>query len=133
VIFAFPQNVTDVAAAALNKAGAGYPNLFRDVFKYLSNITSEASKRSGLEPFARPGVIPTIQAAPVAAQKHRRCTPTQEAPPAADGAAIRELSGLAADAPARRLRLRARPDGRSGRGGISCSGADGGSTERVKS
>ena len=36
--FAFPQNVTDVVAAALKKTGAGYPDLLRDLFKYLSNL-----------------------------------------------------------------------------------------------
>jgi hypothetical protein len=36
--FAFPQNVTDVVAAAVNKTGAGYPDLLRDLFKYLSNL-----------------------------------------------------------------------------------------------
>jgi hypothetical protein len=36
--FGFPQNVTDVVAAALNKTGAGYPDVFRDLFKYLSNL-----------------------------------------------------------------------------------------------
>lgn len=42
--FAFPQNVTDVVDAALNKIGAGYPDLFRDLFKYLSNIEGRGTK-----------------------------------------------------------------------------------------
>jgi hypothetical protein len=42
--FAFPQNVTDVVAAALQKAGAGYPELFRDLFKYLSKLDDRGSK-----------------------------------------------------------------------------------------
>ena len=42
--FAFPQNVTDVAAAALNKTGAGYPDLLRDLFKYLSNLEERGAK-----------------------------------------------------------------------------------------
>jgi hypothetical protein len=42
--FAFPQNVTDVVATALNKTGAGYPDLFRDLFKYLSNIEDRGAK-----------------------------------------------------------------------------------------
>jgi hypothetical protein len=36
--FAFPQNVTDVVGAVLKKTGAGYPDLFRDLFKYLSRL-----------------------------------------------------------------------------------------------
>jgi hypothetical protein len=42
--FAFPQNVTDVVAAALNKTGAGYPDLLRDLFKYLSNLEGRGAK-----------------------------------------------------------------------------------------
>jgi hypothetical protein len=42
--FAFPQNATDVVAAALNKTGAGYPDLFQDLFKYLSNIEDRGAK-----------------------------------------------------------------------------------------
>ena len=42
--FAFPQSATDVVAAALNKTGAGYPDLFRDLFKYLSNIEERGAK-----------------------------------------------------------------------------------------
>ena len=42
--FAFPQNVTDVVASALNKTGAGYPDLFRDLFKYLSNLEERGAK-----------------------------------------------------------------------------------------
>ena len=42
--FAFPQNVTDVVAAALNKTGAGYPDLLRDLFKYLSNLEERGAK-----------------------------------------------------------------------------------------
>jgi len=36
--------VTDVVAAALNKTGAAYPDLFRDLFKYLSNIEDRGTK-----------------------------------------------------------------------------------------
>ena len=42
--FAFPQNVTDIVAAALNKTGDGYPHLFRDIFRYLSNIEDRGAK-----------------------------------------------------------------------------------------
>jgi hypothetical protein len=42
--FAFPQNVTDVVAAAMNQTGAGYPDLFRDLFKYLSNLEERGAK-----------------------------------------------------------------------------------------
>ena len=42
--FAFPQNVTDVVAAAIHKTGAGYPNLLRDLFKYLSNLKERGAK-----------------------------------------------------------------------------------------
>ena len=34
----------DVVAAALNKTCAGYPDLFRDLFKYLSNIEDRGAK-----------------------------------------------------------------------------------------
>lgn len=42
--FAFPQNVTDIVAATMNKTGAGYPDLFRDFFKYLSKIENRGAK-----------------------------------------------------------------------------------------
>jgi hypothetical protein len=42
--FAFPQNVTDVATAALEKNGAGYHDLFRDLFKYLSKLEERGAK-----------------------------------------------------------------------------------------
>ena len=42
--FAFPQNVTDVVAAALNKTGTRYPDLLRDLFKYLSNLEERGAK-----------------------------------------------------------------------------------------
>lgn len=42
--FAFPQNATDVVAAALSKIGAGYPDLLRDLFKYLSNLKERGAK-----------------------------------------------------------------------------------------
>ena len=42
--FAFPQSGMDVVAAALNKTCAGYPDLFRDLFKYLSNIEDRGAK-----------------------------------------------------------------------------------------
>jgi hypothetical protein len=38
---AFPQNVV---AAAVNKTGAGYPDLFRALFKYLSNLEERGAK-----------------------------------------------------------------------------------------
>jgi hypothetical protein len=42
--FAFPQNATDVVAAALSKTGAGYPDLLRDLFKYLSNVEERGAR-----------------------------------------------------------------------------------------
>jgi hypothetical protein len=42
--FAFPQNVTDVTTAALQKTGVGYPDLFRDLFKYLSKLEERGAK-----------------------------------------------------------------------------------------
>lgn len=42
--FVFPQNATDVVAIALNKACAGYPDLLRDLFKYLSNLEERGTK-----------------------------------------------------------------------------------------
>ncbi len=42
--FAFPQSATDVVAAALSKTGAGYPDLLRDLFKYLSNLEERGAK-----------------------------------------------------------------------------------------
>jgi hypothetical protein len=42
--FAFPQSGMNVVAAALNKTCAGYPDLFRDLFKYLSNIEDRGPK-----------------------------------------------------------------------------------------
>jgi hypothetical protein len=36
--------VTDVVAAALEKTGAGYPDLFRDLFKYLSKLEDRGTK-----------------------------------------------------------------------------------------
>ena len=42
--FAFPQNVTDVVAAAVEKTGAGYPDLFRDLFKYFSKLEERGAK-----------------------------------------------------------------------------------------
>lgn len=42
--FAFPQNVTDVVDAALAKTGTGYPDLFRDLFKYLHKIEDRGAK-----------------------------------------------------------------------------------------
>lgn len=42
--FAFPQIATDVAAAALNETSAGYPDQFRDLFKYLSGIENRGAK-----------------------------------------------------------------------------------------
>jgi hypothetical protein len=42
--FAFPQSATDVVAAALSKTGAGYSVLFRDLFKYLSNLEDRGGR-----------------------------------------------------------------------------------------
>jgi hypothetical protein len=42
--FAFPQSATDVVAAALSKTSAGYPDLFRDLFKYLSNLEERGAR-----------------------------------------------------------------------------------------
>lgn len=42
--FAFPQNMTDVVDAALKKTGAGYLDLLRDLFKYLSNLAERGAK-----------------------------------------------------------------------------------------
>jgi hypothetical protein len=42
--FAFPQNTTDVVAAALSKTGADYPHLLQDLFKYLSNLEVRGAK-----------------------------------------------------------------------------------------
>ncbi|MCK9908377.1 DUF4238 domain-containing protein [Microbacteriaceae bacterium K1510] len=42
--FAFPQSATDVVAAALGKTGAGYPDLLRDLFRYLSNLEERGAK-----------------------------------------------------------------------------------------
>ena len=42
--FAFPQSATDVVDAALSKTGTGYPDLFRDLFKYLSNLEERGAK-----------------------------------------------------------------------------------------
>lgn len=42
--FAFPQKATDVFAAALSKTGAGYPDLLRDLFRYLSNLEERGAK-----------------------------------------------------------------------------------------
>jgi hypothetical protein len=50
--FAFPQNITDVVDAALKKTGAGYPDLLRDLFKYLSNLAERGVKPNRE---ARPG------------------------------------------------------------------------------
>ncbi len=42
--FAFPQNVMDVVDAAWSKNSAGYPDLLRDLFKYLSNLGERGAK-----------------------------------------------------------------------------------------
>ncbi len=42
--FAFPQNMSDVVAAALSKTKAGYPDVFRSVFKYLSKLEERGAK-----------------------------------------------------------------------------------------
>lgn len=41
---AFPQNVTDVVDHALQKTCAGYPDLQRDLFKYLSHLEERGTK-----------------------------------------------------------------------------------------
>ena len=42
--FAFPQNATDVVAAASSKTGAGYSDLLRELFKYLSNLEERGAR-----------------------------------------------------------------------------------------
>jgi hypothetical protein len=42
--FAFPQSATDVVAAALSKTGAGYPDLLRDLSKYLCNLEERGAR-----------------------------------------------------------------------------------------
>ena len=42
--FAFLQNVTDVVNHALQKTCAGYPDLLRDLFKYLSTLDERGPK-----------------------------------------------------------------------------------------
>lgn len=42
--FAFPQDVTDIVATTLNKTGDGYPEIIRDLFKYLSTIEDRGTK-----------------------------------------------------------------------------------------
>jgi hypothetical protein len=51
--FAFPQNVTDVVDAALKKTGAGCPELNRDLFKYLSNLSERGPKPNREHQFVR--------------------------------------------------------------------------------
>jgi hypothetical protein len=42
--FTFPQGAVAVVDAILNNACAGYPDLFRDIFKYLANIEDRGAK-----------------------------------------------------------------------------------------
>jgi hypothetical protein len=42
--FAFPQNVTDIAAFAFDKTFAAYSTLMQDTFKYLSNLGDRGPK-----------------------------------------------------------------------------------------
>jgi hypothetical protein len=42
--FAFPQNVTDIAALAFDKTFAAYPALMRNIFKYLSNLSDRGPR-----------------------------------------------------------------------------------------
>jgi hypothetical protein len=42
--FGFPQNVPDVVDDALKKTCAGYPDLLRDLFRYLSNLEERGVK-----------------------------------------------------------------------------------------
>lgn len=43
-LFAFPQDVADIAALTSDKTFAAYPALMRDVFKYLSNLGDRGPK-----------------------------------------------------------------------------------------
>jgi hypothetical protein len=51
--FAFPQNMSDVVAAALSKTKAGYPDVFRSVFKYLSKLEERGAKPNHEEQLVR--------------------------------------------------------------------------------
>jgi hypothetical protein len=42
--FLFPQNVMDIATFALDETFAGYPPLFSDIYKYLSNLSDRGPK-----------------------------------------------------------------------------------------
>lgn len=42
--FAFPQNVKDIVTTALDGSCASYPDLFRNLFKYLSGIDTRGTK-----------------------------------------------------------------------------------------
>lgn len=42
--FMFPQSATDVMSAALNKTGAGYLDVIRNISKYLANIPERGAK-----------------------------------------------------------------------------------------
>jgi hypothetical protein len=42
--FAFPQNATDIVDESLKKTSAGYPEVLRDLFKYLSNLEERGAK-----------------------------------------------------------------------------------------
>ncbi|WP_199085493.1 DUF4238 domain-containing protein [Bosea sp. ASV33] len=59
--FAFPQDVMDVADHALTKTCGGYPDLFRDLFGYLSHLEERGQKPNREAQFA--GRFPKIHAA----------------------------------------------------------------------
>ena len=63
--FAFPQDVTDVADHALMKTSGGYPDLFRDLFGYLSHLEERGQKPNREAQFA--GRFPKAHAAAQAA------------------------------------------------------------------
>lgn len=42
--FAFLQSATDIVSATSSKTGADYPDLLRDLFKYLSNLEKRGAK-----------------------------------------------------------------------------------------
>ncbi|WP_377799781.1 DUF4238 domain-containing protein [Bosea eneae] len=65
--FAFPQNVTDVVDHALRTTCGGYPDLFRDLFGYLSHLEERGAKPNREAQLA--GRFPKIHAGSQAAIK----------------------------------------------------------------
>ncbi|MFG1179341.1 DUF4238 domain-containing protein [Xanthobacter versatilis] len=65
--FTFPQHVTDVVDHALIKSCAGYPDLFRNLFRYLSHLEERGAKPNREAQFA--GQFPKIHATAQAAIK----------------------------------------------------------------